>query len=252
MFAILFILGLFLGSFLNAWMWRTRVGKSVAKGRSMCPQCKKQLSWRDNIPLLSFLFLKGKCRYCKKPISWQYPLVEFLTALLFTLSAIRYPVSEGIFQVGLAYELALVFFLVAVFTYDFLYKEIWDKWTTIPAIGFFVIALTFGWQSWQSMLLGVAIGAGFFLLQYVVSKGKWIGGGDIRLGVLMGVVLGWPLILVALMLAYIGGAMVSVILLALKKKQLASETPFGTYLAVATLVAYFYGGDIIAWYMKLL
>ncbi|PIT86639.1 MAG: hypothetical protein COU33_02005 [Candidatus Magasanikbacteria bacterium CG10_big_fil_rev_8_21_14_0_10_43_6] len=245
---ILFAIGLLCGSFLNAWVWRTRAGISVVRGRSLCPHCKKTIAWFDNMPVLSFLILQGKCRACRASISWQYPVVEVVMGLLFASLAFFY----SSVNVSLVRDACLVFVLVAVFVYDFLYKEIWDRWTTIPAALFALDALIRGSMSWQSMGIGIAIAAGFFLLQYVVSHGKWIGGGDIRLGVFMGVVLGWPGILVALMLAYISGAAVSIFLIFLKKKALASETPFGTYLAVATLVTYFYGMDMLAWYLRLL
>jgi prepilin signal peptidase PulO-like enzyme (type II secretory pathway) len=255
MIYILFILGLFFGSFLNAWVWRTKVSLSVARGRSMCTACKKQLVWYDNIPLFSFLFLRGKCRKCEKNISMQYPVVEFVTGGLFLFVAWYYQVSFASMSfVSLEFfrDIGIIFFLIAIFIYDLLYKEIWDRWTIFPAAVLFILAIMFGWHSWHSMLIGIAIGAGFFLLQYIVSRGKWIGGGDIRLGVFMGVILGWPQILLALMLAYISGAFIGIILILMKKKKLASETPFGTYLALATFVTMFWGERIVAWYLSLI
>jgi len=102
------------------------------------------------------------------------------------------------------------------------------------------------------MLIGAAIGGGFFLAQFILSRGKWIGGGDIRLGVFMGVILGWQLTLVALFLAYIVGAIISVGLIAAKKKTLASKVPFGTYLTVTTFVSMFWGSQILNWYIHLI
>lgn len=241
--------GLLMGSFLNAWIWRTRVRRSIVRGRSVCPSCENQLAWKDNLPLVSFFLLRGTCRYCTASISWQYPLVEVSMGLLFLFFTIRAFPSVSFL---LVYEWIIAFCLVAVFVYDFLYKEIWDRWTTIPAVFLGICSVVFGVQSWPSIVIGVLVGAGFFLLQYVVSRGTWIGGGDIRLGVFMGVVLGWPHILVALFIAYMFGAIVSVILIVFRKKQFASETPFGTYLALATFVTYVYGTSIIEWYIHLL
>ena len=105
------------------------------------------------------------------------------------------------------------------------------------------------WNRWDSMLLAAFVASGFFFLQFVISKGRWIGGGDIRLGLLMGVILGWPNILVALMLAYVLGAVVGLLLVATRKADMKSAVPFGTFLTVATVVAMFYGNRIVEWYL---
>ncbi len=248
----LFLLGLIIGSFLNAWIWRTRHGKSIAHGRSMCPDCKRTLGFFDLVPVVSYIFLKGKCRYCHKHISVQYPLVEIVTGLLFACIGYMYWDVGLISNVIFTRDLIIVALLVAIFVYDFLYMEILDRMTTIPAIVLFILSLFFGWNEWGRMLVGIGIGAGFFLLQYVLSKGKWIGGGDIRLGLFMGVILGYPRIILALFIAYIIGAAVSLVLIAMKKKQLVSETPFGTYLTIATFIAMLWGDKIVTWYVGML
>ncbi|MBU0660856.1 prepilin peptidase [Patescibacteria group bacterium] len=248
MISLFFIVGLLFGSFLNAWMWRVRTKKSIVFARSMCPKCTTQLACFDNIPLFSFLYLKGKCRTCKKAISLTYPLVELALGLLFVFVYWWH----GTLSLVLFRDLCIVFFLLFIFVYDLRYQEIRDRASTIPAILLGLVTLIYGWHSLSSLLIAVVIGAGFFLLQFVVSKGKWIGGGDIRLGFFMGVILGWPNILLALVLAYIGGAAVSVVLLMMKKKELASETPFGTYLALATFVTMFWGEQILNWYLGMI
>ena len=105
---------------------------------------------------------------------------------------------------------------------------------------------------WQQLLISVIIGAGFFLLQFVISKGRWIGGGDIRLGLLMGVALGWPDILVALFIAYLAGAIIGIGLILIGKKKWGSEIPFGIFLSAATLVTLFFGNFILDWYLNML
>lgn len=247
----LFLLGLLIGSFLNAWIWRTRHEKSIAKGRSMCPYCGHTLQVIDLIPVVSYLLLKGKCRYCRKDISVQYPLVEIATGLLFFGVGILYQ-NQAVSHAALVRDMVIVALLVAIFVYDFLYMEILDRMTTIPAFILFILSLVFGWNEWWPMLVGMGIGAGFFWLQYVLSKGKWIGGGDIRLGLFMGVLLGYPRVLLALFISYVIGAIVSLVLVFIKKKQLASETPFGTYLTIGTFIAFFWGNIIVDWYISLL
>ena len=143
-------------------------------------------------------------------------------------------------------------YLVLIFLYDLKYQEIWDRFTLIPAGVLFVISLFFKWHSWFDMLIGVLIGAGFFLLQYLVSKGKWIGGGDIRLGALMGIILGWQNTILALFLAYLIGAIVGLGLIIAKKKNRDSAVPFGTFLVIGTFVAMFWGERIVGWYLTLL
>ncbi|MBI2436673.1 MAG: prepilin peptidase [Candidatus Magasanikbacteria bacterium] len=224
-YILIFIAGLCLGSFLNALEWRIYNKISLFDARSKCSQCGTQLKWYDNIPLLSFVQLRGKCRACKKHISWQYPLVE--------LSIV-------------------VWILSFIFIYDFKYQEVLDAMAFIPAILIFVIKFAVFGVSWQDMAIGAVIGSGFFLLQYLVSKGKWVGGGDIRIGLLMGVILGWDLLLLALWIAYIVGAIVSVILLVVKKKNMKSQIAFGTFLSVATLVVMVWGEGILSFYLSFL
>ena len=244
----IFILGAILGSFLNALIWRTRVGMSVMKGRSQCTNCNNQLRAFELIPVFSFLLQRGKCRHCLEDISWQYPIVELATGLLFVL-------TYTIFQpdmIAVLFGWFLVVILMFIFVYDLRYQLILDR-ITLPAIA--IVLVYQGIRdpaAWWIYVLGFLIGGGFFLLQFVVSKGRWIGGGDVRLGALMGAVLGWQLVLVALMLAYVVGAIVSLILVALKKKTMASTTPFGTYLVLATLAALYWGDNILTWYLSLL
>ncbi len=245
------ILGLLFGSFMAAWMYRQRHGTSVAKGRSACPHCDTLIFWYDNIPVISFALLQGSCRSCGTSISWRYPITEALTGMLFLVVTTLH-LQSGYDPLILARDLVIVFFLLYVFLYDLWYMEIWSEQTVYPAIALFFCSMLFGWMSVGSMLLGVCIGAGFFALQFVISRGRWIGGGDIRLGVLMGVVLGWQMTILALMLAYMIGAVVVIPMVLLGKKKMAEETPFGTYLTVSTFLVMLFGGSILTWYIQLI
>ena len=242
------ILGVLFGSFLNAWMWRTRAGKSVLRGRSHCPKCNNALTWKENIPLLSYLWLRGRCLNCQKRISLQYPVVEFVVGFLFGFSAWFHD-AQFLLIFRDAY---ILFFLTFVFVYDVIYQEIWDRMTTYPAFLLLIPTAMFGWHSGMSVTVGVVVGAGFFLLQYLISKGKWIGGGDIRLGVLMGVMLGVSGTLAALLLSYVGGAIIALGLICAKKATVKSHIPFGTFLTAATYAILLYGNEIISWYLHLL
>jgi prepilin signal peptidase PulO-like enzyme (type II secretory pathway) len=195
--------------------------------------------------------LLGMCRYCKEKISWQYPLVELATGLLFLVPALLLPVGIQSWY-KLFYYWLIILFLIFIFVYDYKYQEISD-WATLPLAGLlFLNYLIFDRSLILSGVLGAVGGAGLFFLQYVLSRGRWIGGGDIRLGLLMGVILGWPNILLSLGLAYVLGAIVSVFLLSFKKKKISSEIPFGTFLTIATFIAMFWGNKIVGWYVSLL
>lgn len=252
-YILIFLAGMAIGSFVNAWIWRTREKLKIVMDRSICIHCSIKIKWYDNIPIFSFFCLKGQCRNCKKNIAWQYPLVELWGGIMFLGVFLFYNYNQASLQISpeLIRDWVILTFLTFIFLYDLKYREITDFSTIIAGIILFVISLFFGWQTWQSMLFGIGAGAGFFLFLFLISKGKWIGGGDIRLGFFMGIILGWPLILLGLMIAYILGALTSLILIILKKKTMKSETAFGTYLALATLITMFFGENILGWYLGL-
>ena len=243
MMILIFIFGLVVGSFLNCLIYRLEVGEGFLKGRSFCPYCRHILSWQDLIPLLSFLILRGKCRYCQKSISWQYPLVEIATGLLF-LSIFNFQFS--------IFNLIIACFLIIIFVYDLKHYIIPDK-IIYPAI---VIVLIYNFLRsdllGRSDLLLSAFGAAtFFLAIVLVSRGTWMGIGDIKLAFLMGLFLSWPKILVALFLAFSIGAIIGLGLIVSGKKTLKSEVPFGPFLVTGTFIALFFGGQIIHWYLNL-
>lgn len=253
-----FFLGLLFGSFCAALIYRLRAGVSIAKGRSMCPNCRTQLAWYHNIPIGSFVFSRGKCASCKKPISWRYPLIELffgvLVGFVFWFHQSTLTNNPLLFR-----DIAIICILGFIFLYDLLYQEIWDfsTWHVAGALFVFHLVSPFLFPAITvpfvgSMLIGSLIAGGFFAAQFFVSGGRWIGQGDIGLGVLMGVLLGWEKTLAALFFAYIIGALVGVTLLLTKRKSAGSEIAFGTFLSVATVVMLFYGDMLIDWYLLLI
>lgn len=243
---IFFILGMTIGSFLSALVPRVFARTSMM-GRSACDHCAAKIAWYDNIPVASFLYLRGTCRSCKKRISVQYPLIEVCMGLLFGYTA----VAVGM-QWELLRDLIVITLLAFTFLYDGRYGYILDSATVTPAVMLFAVAWIAGWRTPSSMLIGAVIGAGFFLVQYTISHGVWVGAGDIRLGGFMGVILGWQLTLVALFLAYVGGAIVSLVMIVMKKRSAKSTIPFGTFLTLATVAAMYWGQQMLDWYIGLI
>ena len=237
-----FIFGLIIGSFLNCVIYRLEKGKSLW-GRSYCPHCKHTLIWTDLVPVFSFLFLKGRCRYCHKKISIQYPMVEILTALIFLLILNFQPLNLKFSILNLLFLLYIVSSLIVIFIYDLKHYLIPDK-ILFPAI---IIAFIYNFLNFN-YLLAAFIAFSFFLFIYLISKGQWMGFGDVKLSILLGLILGFPNILVGLFLSFFFGAIIGIGLIYLNKKGLKSEIPFAPFLIMGTFVAMFFGDRIIQCY----
>ena len=245
-----FLFGLIVGSFLNCVIYRLEHKQSFLKGRSFCPHCQHTLSWQDLIPVFSFLFLRGKCRYCNKKISIQYPLVEIATGLLFLLI---FTFFNNLFFVCFLFLISS--FLIVIFVYDLKHFIIPDK-VVFPAIA---VALVFNFQFlifnqfsiFNSLILSAVGASAFFLFIVLVSRGKWMGVGDIKLAFLMGLLLSFPHILVALFFSFLIGAIIGIGLILVKRKTMKSEVPFGPFLVIGTFIALFFGEIIINWYWGL-
>jgi len=253
-YILLFFLGLILGSFLNSWIWRTRENiKVLTTGRSVCFYCHRQLRWYENIPVISFIFLKRKCPACGNLIPWRYPLVEIGTACLLTLVGWYHVNFLPAFDIW--WWLRDVFFitiLIVIFVYDWLYQEVLASLVWLATVIGFLMNYYYHGFSVNNMVMGAFVAGGFFGLQYLISRGRWIGGGDVRLGFMIGVWLGWPNILVAIMTAYILGALIAIYLLATKKAKADTKLAFGTFLAIGTFFAIYHGEQMMNWYMKLI
>jgi prepilin signal peptidase PulO-like enzyme (type II secretory pathway) len=245
------LFGLVLGSFLNSWIWRSQHENSINSQRSICIHCQRQLTWYENIPLFSFIFLQGKCRTCKKPIPWHYPLVEGIMMLSFLILS-WYGISHHFSIIHLLRDLIFIYILIAIFVSDGLYRLIPTSLLIMGSITGFIINYFFLSYSLPSLLLAAGIAGGFFLIQYLLSKGTWIGSGDIIMGVMMGLWLGWPNILIALFIAYITGASIGIIILLSKQKKTDTQIAFGTFLAFGTVISLYAGTFIISWYLHFL
>lgn len=241
-----FVLGLIIGSFLNVVVLRTKKKESFFIKRSHCVHCKHVLGFLDLVPLFSYIFLKGRCGYCHKKISPQYFLMELATGTVFLFI---YLFSPNYFAI--VFNIVISCFLIIIFLYDLKYYLILDKFT-LPAMVVALLGNLLLGKEWWDLGLGALIGGGFFFFQYIISKGRWIGGGDIRLGILMGLILGWQAVLLALFMAYAVGAIWGVALIIKKRKKLNDPMPFGTFLTAATFTTMLFGQFILDWYLGLL
>lgn len=277
--AAIAVLGLCLGSFVNAFVWRLReqdalkeakpkgLGKklrelSIARGRSMCPDCQHRLTALDLIPVVSWIALLGKCRYCKKPIAKQYPAVELAGGVLAVASYLFWPHTTGSWQVseimlfGL-WLLILVGFLALV-VYDMRSYLLPDKIVqplTLIAVAYVFILAIVVQDSWMTVLhaaIGAVTISGLFFVIYQISGGKWIGGGDVKLGVALGLLAGGFLpALLLLFIASVSGTLYGVYaMLKAGNKRLknAQRIPFGPFLILACIITVLFGANIIDWY----
>lgn len=247
------LFGATIGSFVNVVALRLPHGKKLG-GRSSCPHCQTIISPRDLVPLVSFCVLRGRCRSCRRPISWQYPLVELATALLFAAALLAQTGQSAVPVLYIDWGFVLrdwfsITVLLTVFLHDLRFGLVFDR-VVLPGTVIVLLANAALGVPWTSFALGLLAGAGFFLFQYLLSRGHWIGAGDIRLGAFMGVLLGFPQVLIALFLAYVSGAVVGLILVKVGKKTLGSKIPFGTFLAPATVVVLFWGDVFANWYVR--
>lgn len=263
--ALLVIVGLALGSFVNALVWRLheQSGKkrpakelSVLKGRSMCPHCKHTLAARDLVPVISWIALRGKCRYCGKPVSRQYPLVELATALVFALSYIWWPVVFTDTQTVLfVLWLLLVTGFMALVVYDLRWMLLPDRiLSPLGAIALVWAVVTVASADKPAIAClnvvgAVLIGGGVFYALFQVSKGKWIGGGDVKLGWILGLIAGTPARSVLfIFLGALLGSLISVPLLLTKRAKRDTVIPFGPFLILAIILVQLFGHDILSWY----
>ncbi len=243
-----FIFGTCIGSFLNVLIWRLPREKGVG-GRSECPNCKHELAGYDLVPVLSYIFQKRKCRYCEKKISPRYALIEIVTGLFFGLAMYLNPVSDWLSWILLAKLIFVISICIVVFVIDLEHYLILDR-VIYPAI-FVVAVFAIAQQTFLvNFLSGVFSALPFFLIWFF-SKGKWMGLGDVKYLLFMGLALGFPSILVGLFLAFTIGAIVGVGLILAGKKEMSSKVPFGTFLTIATILALLWGPQIWQGYWRM-
>lgn len=241
----IFITGLILGSFFNVVGLRVPLKQSIVAPRSACPQCGHQLRALELIPVLSFLFQGGKCKRCKKPISPLYPIVELLTAVLFVMAPL---ILGWNWEVIIAWTLISLFMII--FVSDVTYMLIPNKILLAYSAIFIIERLFFPLMPWWNSLVGAAVGFVLLLSIAVVSNGG-MGGGDIKLFAVIGFVVGTKTVLLSFFLAILYGAAFGIAALLLRKVKRGNPIPFGPFIAVGTLTAYYCGDVILQYYFRL-
>lgn len=247
---IITLLGLAWGSFLNVIIYRLPRRMSIFRPPSSCPQCYKRIKFYDNIPILSYFILRGKCRYCKAKIPLSYPLVEFLTPWSFLLLYSKYSLSFFFFASCLFASALIVLCFI-----DF-YHQILPDAITLPGL---LLALFYSLfrsdLNLTQALIGAVVGSGFLLLvygvYYFVRKKEGLGMGDVNLMLMVGAYLGWQMAFFTLILASLAGALVGIFFVLFKKKDLQYSLPFGTFLAPAAFFSLIWGEKIISAYLSL-
>jgi leader peptidase (prepilin peptidase)/N-methyltransferase len=242
------IFGALVGSFLNVCIVRLPKEESIITPGSHCPHCKKAIKFYDNVPLVSYLLLNGKCRYCKKTISFQYPLVEGITALSSLSLFMRFGPS-------LSYLIYFVFVaaLIVITVID-LYHQIIPDVISLPGIGVGLLAsLIFSHIAFLDSLIGVILGGGSLFL--VATLYQWffkregMGGGDVKLLAMIGAFLGWKAVILTILLSSLIGSIIGIIIMVLKGKDFKYAIPFGPFLSLGAVIALFFGNHLINWYL---
>ncbi len=256
---VLFVLGLCIGSFVNVLIDRLPKGQNPLRGRSRCDHCRKTLQPIDLIPLLSFVLLRGKCRYCHKKLSWQYPLIELVTGLLFVglfmyLNNSSATELFSIFWVNYLALLSVFTSLLVIFVADLKYQIIPDEMLISSFIGITLllfIKARFYHISIYDNVWAAIVAATFFGLIYLVTKGRGMGLGDVKLVGVLGFLLGWPQTLVGIYAGFLTGALFSIILVLRSHKKWRDKIAFGPFLVLGAIIAFFYSTQITQWYLSL-
>lgn len=254
MFALVVIVstisGLVIGSFLNVVIYRVPAGMSIVAPGSACPECNSPVSPRDNIPVVSWLILKGRCRNCHAPISVRYPIIEALTGLLFCLTALRIGASWS-----LPAELVFVAGLIALAAVD-MERYLLPRAIVYPTAGLVILGLLVAagmGDHWRRLGIAVACAAVSFAFFFAINfvRPAWMGFGDVRLAGLIGLTLGWLgawYVVVGFMAANLLGALFGIGLMAAGRATRRTALPYGVFLAGGSVLAILVGGQVIHWY----
>ena len=245
---LIFILGLIAGSFSNVCIYRIPINESIIYPASHCPKCRSSIKPIDNIPLLSYLLLKGKCRNCGSKISIQYPVVEFLTGIIYIFIFLIYGLTlQSLIYILLSSALIIIAFID-------LNEQIVPDIISLPGIvtglilSFFVPYISF-----INSVLGVVVGGGIILViglaGSVIFKKEAMGGGDVKLAAMIGAFLGWKYAIISLFLGFFLGALVGIFLILSKIKSKEDMVPFGPFIALGSFIPLLWGEKIIVWYI---
>lgn len=241
------VIGASIGSFLNVVIYRLPRGQSLVSPPSRCPQCGNRLKWYDNVPVLGWFLLGGRCRQCRNRISIQYPIVEFITAALFVLVVWLTPPGPLVMT-----RLLLVCILIALFGID-LEHQILPNVITLPGIAAGLLLSTIAPPGWRDALIGAVVGGGILYAiawgYYLWRREEGLGMGDVKMLAMVGAWLGVKMVLVTFVLSSMMGGLIGAALIGSRRADLATRVPFGTMLAVGALVASMYGESLLAWYL---
>ena len=245
---LIFILGLIVGSFSNVCIYRIPKNESIIFPASHCPKCRSNISPKDNIPLLSFILLKGRCRNCKSKISIQYPIVELLTGLIYLIIYLTYGLSvQTLIYIVLSSALVIIAFID-------LNEQIVPDVISLPGIVIgFIISFFVPYISFINSALGVLVGGGIILIiglvGSVIFKKEAMGGGDVKLAAMIGAFLGWRYIIISLFLGFFLGALAGIFLIMSKIKSREDVVPFGPFIVLGSFITLLWGEKIISWYI---
>ena len=245
--AILF--GAIIGSFLNVCSIRLPKEESIVTPGSHCPRCHHPIAFYENIPLISYLFLRGRCRYCKEAISFQYPLVEGITAMGSLLLFLKYGPSWSY-----VFYFSFVAALILVTVID-LYHQIIPDVISIPGIGVGLLgSLVIPYITFVDSLLGILLGGGTL---YVIGtvyellfRREGMGGGDVKLLAMIGAFLGWKAVILTVLSSSLIGSVIGILVMIVKGKDLKYAIPFGPFLSLGAVIALFYRNELISWYLQ--
>ncbi|EKD62963.1 MAG: type II secretory pathway, prepilin signal peptidase PulO [uncultured bacterium] len=247
------VFGLVVGSFLSAYTYRQPRGKSIIKGRSVCPRCKSKIAWFDNIPLLSYLLLEGKCRSCKKKISLRYPLIELGTAILFVVAlfgsrAVRLNVGWTTLLPDYLFYLVIFILIsisISILVIDLEHQIIPDEPVFLALSVTLLLLLFSGYTNvWENLLAGFG-SALFLLLLHILTRGRGMGLGDVKLALVGGLILGIPLSAVWMFGSFILGGALAVILLFLGEAHLGQKVAFGPFMIASFFIVLIFGDTIV-------
>lgn len=259
----IFLLGISLGSFLSVLVFRLqKKEKGMLFGRSHCPHCKKNLQAKDLIPLLSFLLLRGKCRYCHQKLSPYYFILEITCGLILLLFFLKFPFLAETPGTALSVDwqnlLQFLFYsgygilFMGIFVYDLQTMEIPDIFLFPLVLLTLLGSLAIDRHSTVDLLIALLIALIFFGGQIMISKGTWLGEGDLYMGIAMAFLFGWQLLIAAIIITYLAGAIISLILLTTKNAHGKSKIPFAPFMVLGSFVTILFGSDLTNFYLSLL
>lgn len=258
-YVLLFIFGLFVGSFLNLVADRVVIGEQIWRGRSHCDFCKTVLKIRDLIPVFSFLTSRGKCRYCEQKLSLSYPLSELFTGCLFVLAGVSSGILAGLpYSSGVAldphrlffftYLLVVFSFYAVIFLADAKYQIIPTKVLVFGVVFVLVARILFFGLSWATLISTGGLVA-FFWLLFAITRGRGMGFGDVRLALLIGLFNDWPYNVLGIFGAFVLGSVFSIFLMVLGKKGMKDKIAFGPFMILGSLLAVIFGDVFLMWWL---